>query len=263
MVTENGPQDNYLYRKLHDEFLSSEAHKKIMGIHRKRLYQYKEATDVLQVALEDIQKKPIFENKWHGPLFRENKARYKKEPSVTEKLFWNAWEKITAKKNINNIEINDFADDKVLEEIYQAIRDFVGGRICIAFADYMEMSVKFLIEELKLRDIHWVEKMGFEDYCATPKRGYRGIHFHVMVPVSRKPRTKRGKSQLAEVQVKTLINHSWASVSHDLLYKRPEFPPWRIPDFIESHMVKLAHDLSKVDNSFISVKDEIKQILER
>jgi putative GTP pyrophosphokinase len=57
-----------------------------------------------------------------------------------------------------------------------------------------------------------------EDYIAAPKEsGYRSLHLVVLVPVFQAARTER---MPVEIQLRTIAKDTWASLEHELKYKK-------------------------------------------
>ena len=63
-----------------------------------------------------------------------------------------------------------------------------------------------------------IKLIGIKDYIANPKpNGYRSLHLIVSVPVYF---SEQKKDMKVEVQIRTIAMDSWASLEHQLKYKR-------------------------------------------
>lgn len=99
-----------------------------------------------------------------------------------------------------------------LESIEENLMDVAGVRVICAFPDDVYMLADAL---LKQDDIVLVEK---KDYIAHPKEnGYRSLHLIVSVPIFL---AKEKRIMNVEVQLRTIAMDSWASLEHQLRYKK-------------------------------------------
>lgn len=99
-----------------------------------------------------------------------------------------------------------------LESIENGLNDVAGIRVICSFADDVYMLADAL---LKQDDITLIEK---KDYIANPKpNGYRSLHLIVSVPIFL---AHEKKSMKVEIQLRTIAMDSWASLEHQLRYKK-------------------------------------------
>ena len=120
-------------------------------------------------------------------------TRLKSPESIVEKM-----ERKGLPLNIENIEAN--------------LMDIAGVRVICAFPDDVYMLEQAL---LKQDDITLIKR---KDYIANPKEnGYRSLHLIVAVPIFL-AREKRIMN--VEIQLRTIAMDSWASLEHQLRYKK-------------------------------------------
>lgn len=99
-----------------------------------------------------------------------------------------------------------------LDSIESRINDVAGVRICCPFLDDVYTLADALLRQ---NDITLIAK---KDYIASPKpNGYRSLHLIVSVPIFLANETKNMK---VEIQLRTIAMDSWASLEHQLRYKR-------------------------------------------
>ena len=99
-----------------------------------------------------------------------------------------------------------------LEAIEENLMDVAGVRVICAFPDDVYMLEEAL---LKQDDITLIKR---KDYIANPKEnGYRSLHLIVAVPIFL---TKEKRIMNVEVQLRTIAMDSWASLEHQLRYKK-------------------------------------------
>ena len=65
------------------------------------------------------------------------------------------------------------------------------------------------------KDIEIIKR---QDYIATPNyNGYRSLHLDIRVPVYLSDRTEQ---VVAEIQIRTIAMDFWATLDHDMQYKK-------------------------------------------
>ena len=99
-----------------------------------------------------------------------------------------------------------------LQTIEENIHDVAGIRVVCAFVDDVYLLAEAL---LKQDDITLVEK---KDYIANPKpNGYRSLHLIVKVPIFLE---HEKRMMQVEIQLRTIAMDFWASLEHQLRYKK-------------------------------------------
>ena len=105
---------------------------------------------------------------------------------------------------------NDFSLS--VDSIEENLNDVAGVRVICSF----ERDVYLLAEALLSQDD--IELITKKDYIAAPKdNGYRSLHLIVAVPIYlvNEKRTMR-----VEIQLRTIAMDSWATLEHQLRYKK-------------------------------------------
>ncbi|MGM9665960.1 MAG: GTP pyrophosphokinase family protein [Eubacteriales bacterium] len=96
--------------------------------------------------------------------------------------------------------------------IEENINDVAGIRVVCSFMDDVYLLADAL---LKQDDITLIEK---KDYIKNPKEnGYRSLHLIVSVPIFLAHEKRMMK---AEIQLRTIAMEFWASLEHQLMYKK-------------------------------------------
>ena len=101
---------------------------------------------------------------------------------------------------------------KTLQSIEENLHDIAGVRVICAFPeDVYTLADAFLKQD----DITLIQK---KDYIAQPKsNGYRSLHLIVSIPIF----LASGKREMrVEVQIRTIAMDFWASLEHQLRYKK-------------------------------------------
>lgn len=112
-----------------------------------------------------------------------------------------------------------------LESIEKNIEDVAGVRVICSFLD----DLYFLADTIQKQDD--VEVLYIKDYIANPKpSGYRSLHMFVSIPIflANEKRTMR-----VEIQFRTIAMDFWASLEHQLRYKKEDvFTPEMTQDIV-------------------------------
>ena len=102
--------------------------------------------------------------------------------------------------------------EKTLKSVEDNINDVAGIRVICSFVEDVYMLADAL---LKQDDITLIEK---KDYIKKPKpNGYRSLHMIVEIPIFLAHEKRRMK---VEIQFRTIAMDFWASLEHQLKYKK-------------------------------------------
>ncbi len=125
-----------------------------------------------------------------------------------------------------------------LENVYDA----VGLRIVCSFAG----DVQYVVEALEADpDIEVIEK---KDYLSRPKpNGYRSIHLCIRL---------RPTGLLAEIQVRTIAMDFWATLEHQLKYKKSV----KSEALIRSELKRCADEIASADLSMQTIREILKEM---
>ena len=100
------------------------------------------------------------------------------------------------------------------DNIERELTDVAGIRVICAFLDDVYTLADAL---LKQDDIRLIQK---KDYISSPKEnGYRSLHLIVEVPIFLQ---KEKRAMRAEIQLRTIAMDFWASLEHQLNYKKED-----------------------------------------
>ena len=99
-----------------------------------------------------------------------------------------------------------------MESVEENIKDIAGVRVICSFPEDIYMLADCLLNQ---DDIKLIEK---KDYIKNPKKsGYRSLHLIIEVPIFLQDEKK---SMKVEVQLRTIAMDFWASLEHNLRYKK-------------------------------------------
>lgn len=141
------------------------------------------------------------------------------------------------------------AEPKYVDPISQ-ITDLAGVRVITYF-----LSTEEPVQEIIESEFEVVEKTNRSELLQQEERlGYHSIHYLVCLRASRctLPEYARFAGLIAEIQVRTILQHAWAEIEHDVQYKAVS----TIPKEIRRRFMSLAGLLEIADREFQAIEDE-------
>lgn len=135
--------------------------------------------------------------------------------------------------------------DRPLEQI----TDLAGVRIIAYTLSDVDQICQFLQRNFTILEKTNVGDKRFEE----GKFGYQSIHFLVKYPDDRAklPEFSQYAGMTCEVQVRTVLQHAWAEIEHDIQYKNQS----GLPSTLSRKFVALAGLLEIADREFQSIQD--------
>ena len=133
------------------------------------------------------------------------------------------------------------------ESIEKNLNDIAGLRVICSFPDEIYQLALMLSTQ---DDIKVIE---VKDYIKNPKtNGYRSLHLIVEIPIflSNQKRFVR-----AEVQFRTIAMDFWASLEHQMKYKKQI----NDPEAIAKELKDCAEQISALDERMQALRDKIQQ----
>ena len=154
------------------------------------------------------------------------KTRIKKPESIAQKLYRKGY---------------DISIDSILTNL----NDVAGIRIICSFVDDIyEVSEMFIKQD----DVKLIE---IKDYIKNPKQnGYRSYHMIVEIPVFFADRNQMVK---VEVQFRTIAMDFWASLEHQIKYKKDI----EKPEDIIAELKECADTIAETDLKMIEIRKKI------
>lgn len=159
--------------------------------YQKLMFVYDSAIKIMKVKLQIFSNEFQFSND-RNPI--ENiKSRIKSPESIARKM---------EKKNIS------FTAEDMMNNVY----DIAGIRVVCPFISDVYYMADML---LKQNDITLIKR---KDYITNPKaNGYRSLHLIIQVDV---PVSDRIQKVTIEIQIRTIAMNCWASLEHQMRYKK-------------------------------------------
>ncbi|OAI51916.1 hypothetical protein AYO46_00915 [Betaproteobacteria bacterium SCGC AG-212-J23] len=132
------------------------------------------------------------------------------------------------------------------------VTDIAGVRVIAYFADDVDRIAEVIRREFEIDAANSVDKRALLD----PDRfGYLSLHYVVSLT---KRRAKLGEysrftGKRVEIQIRSVLQHSWAEIEHDLGYKAKV----EVPAPIFRKFSRLAGLLELADEQFQKIRDEL------
>jgi GTP pyrophosphokinase len=132
------------------------------------------------------------------------------------------------------------------------VTDLLGLRIITYFPDEVDAVARVIEEEFSVDPVNSIDRRSTLD----PDRfGYLSLHY--VVTFSRRrvrlPEYRRSARIKIEIQIRSILQHSWAEIEHDLGYKSEG----SVPRSIRRRFSRLAGLLEIADTEFAGIRDEL------
>lgn len=193
--------------------------------------EYKDMQMLYSCAIKEIKTKlevldSEFELKYKRNPISSISTRLKRTNSIVKKL--------TAK-----------GQPFTMSSMTQHVNDIAGVRVICSYVDDIYTIAESLLRQ---DDVTLIEK---KDYIMHPKEnGYRSLHLIVSIPVFLSESTRQVK---VEVQIRTIAMDCWATLEHQLRYKR------EIPDSeeISKELLLCANAMAETDARMLNLRRRI------
>lgn len=154
-------------------------------------------------------------------------------------------EKIWRKRDVHRDPVNDFTD-------------LCGGRVILHTPQDVEAISEFVKDHFA---IDWDNSQDVKERLEPNQFGYRSVHYIVQlepgsfptvdIDVELPPDGDDLFDLKAEIQVRTMLEHAWADVTHSMSYKAD----FEIPPKWERALAGVAAALERADDSFSTIRD--------
>ena len=194
---------------------------------------YRELRMMYSCAIKEVRTK-------FDVLNSEFNVRYRRNPiaSITSRLK----SSVSIMEKLQRLDV-PFSVENVNEHLH----DVAGIRVICHYID----DIYRLAQALAKQDD--ITVLNFKDYIKHPKpNGYRSYHMIVSVPVFFSDQTREMK---VEVQIRTIAMDFWASLEHQLKYKK-EVPQQR--EIVE-RLTHCATQIAEVDAQMLEIRQQIEQ----
>lgn len=131
------------------------------------------------------------------------------------------------------------------------VTDLVGVRVVTNFADDVDRVVRVIDRHLDVDPDHSEDKRPYDPHWF----GYSSVHRVCCLPpeMLERPEYARFAGLRCEIQVRSILQHAWAEIEHDLGYK----VAGGIPNSLRRRFSMLAGLLELADDQFMRLRDEL------
>lgn len=133
------------------------------------------------------------------------------------------------------------------------LTDILGARIVCYFNDDVD-KIGRMVEETFVID--WEKSSDKRALMKADSFGYLSLHYICSLP-EEKNSLEGMQNKRFEIQIRTMLQHAWSDINHDLGYKSQ----FGIPRAITREFARLAGLLEIADNEFVRVRDDINQYI--
>ena len=164
-------------------------------------------------------------------------------------------ESINVHEIIGRVKTVESLQGKVKRKNYSnlaEITDLCGIRIITYFSDDVDRIAELISQEFEVDVENTIDKRKSED---PTKFGYVSLHYVVSLKEENSSSIlyRRFENIKLEIQIRTVMQHAWAEIEHDLGYKSKE----DIPDQYRRQCSRLAGLIELADENFLQSKNNI------
>ena len=143
-------------------------------------------------------------------------------------------------------------DGKDSYDSLEDVTDIVGVRIITHIEDEVDVVGNMIRQEFEVDEANSIDKRSALD---ADRFGYLSLHYVCSFNAARTTvaENRRFKGLKLEVQVRSILQHAWAEIEHDLGYKAGS----TIPSTIRRRFSRLAGLLEIADDEFRRLRDEL------
>jgi putative GTP pyrophosphokinase len=141
------------------------------------------------------------------------------------------------------------AEGDAYDNILDDIKDLAGVRIITYFPSDVDKIVPLIEKEFRVDPKHSMDRRLRSDPSIF---GYASVHFVVEFrpKMLKLPEYALFNKMKCEIQVRTILQHAWAEIEHNVVYKAPEDIPFRL----RRRFASLAGLLEIADREFESLR---------
>jgi ppGpp synthetase/RelA/SpoT-type nucleotidyltranferase len=191
-------------------------------------------------------------HKEYQPLLAEAESYLRSEVEQIASGFGGEVQLITSRcKSISSLQRKLARPDKTYGALWQ-ITDLIGIRVIAYFERTVDAFGAALENALQVDYQHSINKLNVFD---AAQFGYRSLHYVCGLSGHQAELTRLPPEFRFEVQVRTVLQHAWAEIEHDLGYKAND----TIPPAIRRRFSRVASLLEVADEEFESIRSALSE----
>ncbi|WP_122415328.1 GTP pyrophosphokinase [Pseudomonas viridiflava] len=136
----------------------------------------------------------------------------------------------------------------------EEVTDLAGARIITHFSDDVDVVASMVEAEFKIDRANSIDKRAALD----PDRfGYLSLHYVVSLKREREKLQEYSafKGMKIEIQIRSILQHTWAEIEHDIGYKSSV----EVPRATRRKFSRMAGLLELADQEFVSIRSELQR----
>jgi putative GTP pyrophosphokinase len=139
--------------------------------------------------------------------------------------------------------------DKTYGHLFD-VTDLVGLRIIAFFDDEVDAIGRLVEERLPVDFEHSVDKRRLQ---VEGRFGYRSLHYVCRLPGVAPLLGDAAPPIRCEIQIRTMLEHAWAEIEHDLGYKARD----TVPAAVRRRLQRVAGLLELADEEFVAIREDL------
>lgn len=158
-------------------------------------------------------------------------------------------------KKIDSFE--EKVDRKGYEAPLEEMTDLLGVRLILYYQDHVRLAAELIKNEFSVDEAN---SSGERMPESADQFGYRSYHLVVALDQRRAvlPEWSLHASQKVEIQIRSVLDHAWASIDHELFYQRKKRGKEPEPR-LKRKFARLMGLLEQVDEGFTEVRDLLEE----
>lgn len=150
-------------------------------------------------------------------------------------------------KSIKRLDEKIYRKNEKYNNLYE-ITDLVGLRIISYLENEVDRIADIIKKEFVIDPVNSIDKRKLD----SDRFGYKSLHYVVSLNDERKKLIEysRFKDLKVEIQIRSILQHAWAEIEHDIGYKSEN----SIPDSYKRNFYRVAALLETADIEFVNIK---------
>ena len=131
------------------------------------------------------------------------------------------------------------------------ITDLMGLRIVCPFLEDMATAEELIKENFNVIEAEYNKHNNFKDFC------YESVHLLIKIPSDIAQKYNETGCDVAEIQIRTILQDAWAEVEHELIYKAEFYP---IDEPMKRKLYAVNASLALADTIFQEIRSYQNQL---
>lgn len=136
------------------------------------------------------------------------------------------------------------------------VTDLVAARVITYYRDHVPIVVKALSEALEINPHKSVDK---KQELEAVEFGYTSVHLIARTKGSwaTSPQYLALRNQWFEIQVRSILEHAWAEIEHEVVYKSGI----KYPILVKRRFARMAGAIEMLEDEFIALRDQQRELV--